>query len=231
MLDIQSVAPESRGKLMLKWRTTLGWNVGEAAKRVGVSTRTISAIESGAQIMQDSRWRLFVHEVLAEITSARYPEMVVVLSKQQTPSDLQIPLDVVSSDNYAGYAISDDGKEGLIASYSVNRLTGAPEVHRQRFFVEPNLHVIRAIERWEAARQEATPDRTSFEVQRWLMRRVLKGELHNPELIQLKEAIAVAKAELDQASEASDAVRAELIHKLDMAIADLMEAVAKATKK
>lgn len=225
MLDFQSVPPEDRGKLMLKWRTTLGWNIGEAAKRVGVSTRTISAIESGAQVMPDSRWRLFVHEVLAEIHRNHAPEMVVVLSEEQAP------LDVVSSDNYAGYALGDDGETALIASYSVSRQSGAPEVHRQRFLVKPNAHVIRAIERWEAARQEATSDRAAFQMQSWLMRRVLEGELRNPELTRLKAAISEAKAEIDRAGEASEEVRTQLMRKLDVAIADLMEAVAKATKK
>jgi transcriptional regulator with XRE-family HTH domain len=227
MLNTLGVAPEERGKLVLKWRTTLGWNVGEAAKRVGVSTRTISAIESGAQVMPDSRWRLFTHEVLAEINREHRHEMVVVLSDWEP----QTPLDVVSSDNYAGYALGDDGETALIASYSINRQSGAPEVHRQRFLVKSNPHVIRAIERWEAARQEATPNRAAFEMQRWLMRRVLAGELRNPELTQLKAAINEATEKLDQASNESAEIRTQLMRKLDVAIADLMEAVARATKK
>lgn len=224
MLDFENVAPEDRGILLLKWRTTLGWNVVEAAKRVGVSTRTISAVESSSQVMPHSRWRLFVHEVLAEINRDHFAEMVVVVSEQQTL------LDVVSKDNYAGYALSDDGKTGLIASYSINRLSGAPELHRQRFLVKENPDVIRAIERWEADRQEASPDRAMFEMQRWLMRRVLKGELENPELTRLKMAINEAKAELERANNTSEEVRTQLMHKLDVAIADLMEAVAKSAK-
>jgi DNA-binding XRE family transcriptional regulator len=225
MSDFQSVVPENRGKLVLKWRTTLGWSIGEAAKRVGVSTRTISAIESGAQVMPDSRWRLFVHEVIASIQKKHVPDMVVVLSEQQAP------LDVVSIDNYAGYALGDNGETALIASYSVNRQSGAPEVHRQRFPIKPNAHVICAIERWEAVRQEETSDRAAFDMQRWLMRRVLEGELRNPELTSLKAAISEAKAELEQANDESAEVRSQLIHKLDVAIADLMEAVAKAMKR
>lgn len=225
MSDIQGVTPEDRGKLMLKWRTTLGWSVGEAAKRVGVSTRTISAIESCAQVMPDARWRLFVHEVLAEIPYDHTPQIVVVLTEQQAL------LDVVSSENYAGYAISDDGQTALIASYSINRLSGAPEVHRQRFPVKPNSHVFRAIERWEAVRQGATSDQAAFQMQRWLMRRILQGELSNPKLTQLKAAINDAKTELEQAGDATEEVRTQLVRKLDVAVANLMEAVAKTTKK
>ncbi|WP_405123524.1 hypothetical protein ACI514_08410 [Pseudomonas sp. M20] len=224
MSEFEGVVPEDRGKLVLKWRTTVGWSVGETAKHVGVSTRTISSVESGAQVMSDSRWRLFVHEVLAELNHEN-EQVVVVLSEQQSP------LDVVSSGNYAGYAISDDGATALIASYGINRLSGAPEVHRQRFQVKSNPHVIRAIEKWEAASQGAAQDHAAFQMQRWLMRRVLKGELNNPELTQLKAAINDAKGELEKASGEPEEVRAQLARKLDLAIADLMEAVAQATKK
>lgn len=225
MSNVQEVNPRQRSKLILKWRTTLGWNVAETAKRTGVSTRTISAIESEAQVMPEPRWRLFVHEVLAEIDRRHASDIVVVVNEQQ------IPLDVVSSDNYAGYAVSDDGETALIASYSVNRLSGAPEVHRQPFLVRPNVHVLCAIERWESSRLEETPNRPAFEMQRWLMRRVLEGELRNPELTRLKIKINDLKAELDQAGDASEEMRTQLMQKLDVAIADLMEAVAKATKK
>lgn len=224
MSEIEGVLPEDRGKSVLKWRTTLGWNIGEAAKRVGVSTRTISAVESGAQIMPDSRWRLFVHEVIAELGHDDALQMVVVLSEQQ------LPLDVVSSGNYAGYAISDDGTTALIASYSVNRLSGAPEVHRQRFHVKSNPHVIRAIEQWEAASQGAAQDHAAFQMQRWLMRRILKGELNNPELTQLKVAINDAKVALESAHSEPDDVKAQLARNMELAVADLMEAVAQATK-
>ncbi|OPB06461.1 helix-turn-helix domain-containing protein [Pseudomonas synxantha] len=224
MSELEGVAPEDRGRLVLKWRTTAGWSVGETAKRVGVSTRTISAVESGAQVMSDSRWRLFVHEVLAELNHSNQVQVVVVLSEQQ------LPLDVVSSGNYAGYAISEDGETALIASYSINRVSGAPEVHRQRFSVKSNPHVIRAIEQWEAASQGNAQGNAAFQMQRWLMRRVLQGELSNPKLTDLKAAINDAKGELEKANKEPEDVRAKLARKLDLAIADLMEAVAQATR-
>lgn len=224
MSNPNDVTPEDRGKLVLKWRTTIGWNIGEVAKRVGVSTRTISAIESAAQVMPEPRWRLFVHELIEEIDRDQSAEIVVVLGAQQ------VPIDVVSSENYAGYALADDGKTGVIASYSVSRLTGAPEMHRQRFLVQPNKHVIDAAERWEYARQDATPDRAAFEMQRWIMRRVLKGEIENPRLEPLKAAIRLAKEKLDMASGASDEIRAQHMRELDTAVANLMEEVAKTTR-
>lgn len=224
MMDLENVAPEDRGKALLKWRTTLGWSVSEVAEKIGVSTRTISAVVSGAQVMPDSRWRLFAHEVRAAILRSHAPEIVVVLSTQGTP------LDVVSSENYAGYALDDDGRTGLIASYSVNRVTGAPEVHRQRFPVGSNMHVIEAIERWEDARLDAGPERAALEMHRWLMRRILKGELGKPELTPLKAAVSQAKAELEQAVGASQEVRDQLLRKWDAATAALMEAVTKTSR-
>ncbi|RJG08651.1 XRE family transcriptional regulator [Pseudomonas cavernicola] len=225
MSEAQAVAPEGRGKLMLKWRTTLGWSVGEVAKRVGVSTRTISSVESGSQIMPDARWRLLVHEVAAEVQRGDSLDCVVVLGERQTP------IDVVSSDNYAGYTVSEDGRTALIASHSINR-QGTPELHRQRFSVELNHHVIRAIERWETARQEEIPSnqRAAYDMQRWLMRMVLKGELNNPNLTKLKAAINDAKSELEHATDEPEDVRLKLMNKMDRAIAELMEEVAKSTK-
>lgn len=63
------------------------------------------------------------------------------------------------------------------------------------------------------------------------LRRSLEGELRNPNLQPLKDAINAAKAEIDRAGvDAPEEVRLALIRKQDLAIAELMEAVAKATK-
>jgi len=70
-----------------------------------------------------------------------------------------------------------------------------------------------------------------FHMQRCLMRCVLEGELRNAEVTRLKAAINTAKAELDQADDSSEEVRAQPMRKLDASIANLMEAVVKATKK
>ena len=220
----EHVASKDRGKMMAKWRATLGWSVAECAKRIEASTRTVSAFESGAQVMPDARWRLLVHEVSAAIAGMRGPELVVVMSTGQTP------LDVVSSDNYAGYALSEDGKEGMIASHCISRLNGSHELHRQLFKVRANKHVIDAIQRWEAARQ-MEPDQAGASMYSWLMRRVLQQELMNPALAPLKAAIADAKAALDKAvkDNKSELVRAQLLRAWDVATANLMGEVARAT--
>ncbi|MCV4341670.1 hypothetical protein [Pseudomonas capsici] len=72
---------------------------------------------------------------------------------------------------------------------------------------------------------------TAFQIQHWLMRRILQGELSNPNLMQLKAAINDAKTELEQAGDATEEVRTQLVRKLDVTVANLMEAVAKTTKK
>lgn len=213
---------ENRGRFLHKWSITLRWDNSEVAKRVGVSTRMISAIKSGAQDMKDSRWRLFVHEALSEIHKMPNPEIVVVVTETQEP------LDFVSSDNYAGIALSDDGKTGIIASYSTDRLSGAPEVHRQFFPVEPNKHLFAACDRWEAARREDYGNSVALQMNRWLMTSILKGELNNPELIDLKAAIREVSDELRRAVDAPEEERQRLAKKRDVAVARLIEAVAKA---
>ena len=222
------IAPKDRGGHLLRWRTTLGWSVAEVADRLGVSTRTISAFESGAQAMPDPRWRLFVHELRAEIDQGRASDLVVVLAVVDHGAfQQQRPIDVVSSENYAGHAISDDGKRGMIASYAIDRISGRPTLHRQQFLVEHNQHVLDAIERWEDVRRATASDRTAYEVHRWLTRRALRGELAIPGLTQLKEEVSRLSAEVSV--EADDDARAKLQHKLDATIAELIEVVAKNT--
>lgn len=224
MIDSNGVAPEQRGKLLLKWRTTVGWSVAEAAKRAGVGPRTISSVESGAQVMSDASWRLFAHEIVAELN--RIPETIVVVA-----SDGITPIDVVSEDSYVGYARNDDGVTAIIASHTIHRLTGQPDVHRTRFDVRHNAHVVRAAERWEERLYESTDQRLALQTQRWLMRRSLEGELRHPQLRPLKDKITEINAELDRAGvDAPEEVRLALIRKLDLAIADLMEAVAQANR-
>lgn len=224
----EDIAPKERGGQLIKWRRSLGWTLGETAKRLDVSERTIALWESGRQAMPDVRWRLLMHEARAEITRMEKekscPELIVIVSAEQAP------LDVVSSENYAGYALSDDGLTGLVASYSVNRQTDAPAVHRQRFPIGPNRHAVEAFERWEDVAKARTMNPAAFQMERWLMRRVLAGELANPQLTTLKEKINEAKAKLDQASDASDDVRQSLLRDLDVAIANLMEVVAQTTR-
>lgn len=227
---MEEITPQMRGKKMAKWRHVLGWSVGEVARRIGSSTRTVSAVESDAQVMSDARWRLFLHEVRAAVSERDAAEFVVVLAKDQSM------LDVVSSDNYAGYGVSDDGATGLIASHSVSRLTGASELHRQLFPVSENHHVIEAALRWNARREDSVRfgdggERTAAAMSEWLTRRVLKRELMNPQIIPLKAAISEAKAQLDRAikNREPDEVRESLMRQLDRATANLMEIIAKGT--
>ncbi|MBU9198872.1 helix-turn-helix domain-containing protein [Burkholderia gladioli] len=226
-----SVPVARRGEFLLKWRKTLGWSVGDVALLLDVSERTVAMWESGQQQMPDARWRLFVHEVLAKIKAVEADQddddrrglVVIVTTDQQ-------PIDVVSNQNYAGYALSDDGMFGVVASYSINRATGAPAVHRQQFRVEANGHAIRAFERWEADAKARSMNPAAFAMERWLMRRILAGELAHPHLTKLKEAVAHASAEVDLAVDAPEEKRAKLMRDLDLAIANLMAAVAQATQ-
>lgn len=224
-MTIKNVAPDNRGKLLLKWRTTLGWSVTEAAKRAGVSTRTISSVESGTQVMSEASWRLFAHEAVAEIN--RIPQIVVILA-----SDGITPIDVVSDLGYIGHALADDGRTAIIASHTINRVTGQPDVYRTRFDVEHNAHVLHAVDRWEEAQTYGSEaERLALTTHRWLMRRSLEGELRDPHLRPLKDAVNATKAELDRAGvDAPEEVRAALIRKQDLAIAELIVAVAQATK-
>lgn len=224
MLDVQGVDESERGKLLLKWRTMLGWNAADVANMFGVTTRTISAFESGAQPIQDSRWRLLTHEVLRKLNTLNdNSELIVVMNEHQTP------IDVVSSESYSACVISNDGKTGLIASHYIDRLTGKADVHRQLFSVEFNTHVVKAAKRWDEKNLGYIG--SAFAVQNWLNRKVLMNELDNPKLIKLKENITKAQAAAVEASQESEEVRSDLLRKVDVAIANLMEEVAKQVKR
>lgn len=221
--DFEGVDPRNRGALVHKWRIRLDLSVKEMAEIIQTTTRTVSAIESGAQPMSDMRWQLFVTNMPAELIDKHPDELVVVISPEQ------VPLDVVSRDNYAGFVPDDDGYWGVIASRCINRQTGAPEVHRQRFLLRENQHVVNAALRWDAD-LEALDTSSASVMQRWLMRRILKGELNNPKLTELKAKISSANAELSTAGpDAPESERLRLLGKLDRAIADLMEEVARNT--
>ncbi|WP_079434319.1 hypothetical protein [Zoogloea sp. LCSB751] len=218
-MEHQKTLPASeRGMQVYRWRTTLGWDSAKVAKLLDVGPRTIGLWETGVQPMPDARWRLFVYEVINEVN--RIPQMVVVVAEDEVT-----PIDVVSDANYAGLAIADDGQTALIASYAIDRQTNQPRLHRQLFRVAANKHVIRAAERWESERQVPDQDRAAYEMHRWMTRRVLQGELGNPRLIMLKQAINDAKAELDKAGDAPEDIRRERIDALDRAVGALIREV------
>ena len=220
-LNFDLVDPRERGNLLLRWRRVFGWSVAQVAGFMDTSTRTVAAIESGAQVMSDEKWARLVGHVPGDLGLKSPAELVVVLSPDQAP------LDVVSSENFEGLEIADDQYSAIIASRAVDRTTGTPYLHRQRFLVRGNEHVLRAAMRWQAA-ADSRDLSTAEHAHRWMMRRALQGELKNPELTGLKMAVNAASEELKRVGpDAPDEERKRLIRKLDVAIAELMQEAAK----
>lgn len=209
---------ENRGTQIYRWRVALGWSAAQVAILLGVTPRTINLWETHTQPMPDARWRLFVHEISRALNTN--PQCVVIFAK-----DGATPIDVISEASYVDLAVSDDGETALIASYAIDRLTNRPTLHRQRFYVVANKHVVYATERWESARKATDEHCIVFEMQRWLTRQVLRRELSNPRLTVLKIAISDAKARLDNASDSPEHVRLELRTLLDRAVAALMKEI------
>ncbi len=178
----EAIDPKARGSTILRWRTILGWSAAEAAERLSVTTRTLSSDESGG-VVPDARWRLFVHEVTEELRRGRDSGGFVVVSAD----DGITPIDVVSYDNFAGFTVSDDGKTGLIASYTIDRVTGKHGIHRQLFSMASNRGLFPVIAKWEQQRALEAGDNQLLHMQHWLTRQALKGELDNPDLAGLKQ--------------------------------------------
>ena len=208
-----------RNKLLLKWRTTLGWSVATTAERLGVTTRTVSSIESGVQEIPDSRWRLFLHEVLADLRNDLGGDCIVVIV-----GDDQSILDVVSKDSFSGYALGDDGCHGLVASHYIERGTNRPVLHRQKFPVGANRAALEAFQRWTIELAVDSTDMT-LRAHQWIMRQALRGELAKPELIPIKDRIRRLQDELAETATSPVEVRRKLMDKLDAAIHELLVAI------
>lgn len=220
-MNFDGVDPRMRGALAQKWRTLLGWSVAEMAKVIEATPRTVSNIESGAQPISNQRWALFVKRLGFEIANHMPEELVVVVT------EAQVPVDVVSRDNFAGLVIDDEGYRGLIASYCVDRVTGIPKLHRQPFLIRENKVVVEKALRWEAE-IDATVSSSAEMIERWMRRRALRGELANPQLTELKVAVNKATQALkDLPPDAPDEDRARLAREVDTSIARLMAEAAK----
>lgn len=219
-------APEHQGCTLLRWRTTLGWGLAETAKRLGVTPRTLNSYESGAQEIPKGRWSLFLHEVAKVLRPLRPNEIPVGLVTVNGEDGFTC-IDVVSADNYAGLAISDDGKRGLIASYAINRETGTPYLHRQPFLVEVNRHLFKAVEAWDEDRRVQAKDEAVYHMHRWITRMALKGEIDNPDLATLKLEMNEANEKLKAAKDATADDQARLFEAHEAAVAAFVEALAR----
>ena len=209
-----------RARALHKIRTTFGWSPANVAKRLDVSPRMVGMWETGTQPIPDGRWRLFMHEVRDELQRRR--ELVVVVA-----SDEVTPLDVISDANFYDLAVDEGQGEGVVSSYAVDRLTGRPYLHLQRFPLAQNRHVLEVTARWRAALHvgASTGDKELLTMHRWLTRRVLEAELANPRLQQLKSDIAAASRNVDLAVDAPDEVRREKLKELDRAVFALIQEV------
>ena len=168
---------------------------------------------TGAQNIPDGRWRLFMHEVNAEITSSR--STVVVLA-----ADGLTPIDAVSDANFYALEVNDFDGTAVVSSYAIDRRTQRPYLHTQQFQQKGNEHVLRAAAHWEAGLRTgaSTGDKEMLTMHRWLTRRVLEAEQANPRLEELKGAIAATSEAVDLAPD--EATKRERLKALDQAVAE-----------
>jgi hypothetical protein len=134
-----------------------------------------------------------VEAVRAELKEElqRRREYVVVLA-----ADGVTPLDVVTDANFHSLEEDEANGIGVLSSFAIDRSTGQPYIHLQRFPLAENQHVRRA-RNWRAALRAgaASGDSEMLTMHRWLSRRVLEAEQANPKLRELKDQIAAASRE------------------------------------
>lgn len=215
------IAPNERAGALYSIRMTLGWSPADVAARLDVTPRTVGMWETGTQEMPDGRWRLFIHEVNAQLNlNDKTRSMVVVFAE-----DGMTPIDAIADSNFYSLERNDLTGTAVIAAYVIDRRTQQPHLHQVRFQQEGNEHVIRAAEKWEAALRAgvSTGEREMLTMHRWLTRRVLEVEQANPRLRELKNAIAAASEASELAT--TDAERREHLQALDDAVFALLDEV------
>lgn len=207
-----------RAKALYAIRTNLGWSPSNVAAKLDVSTRMVGMWETGAQDIPDGRWRLFMHEVNAELARGR--SMVVVLA-----ADGATPIDAVSDTNFYDFECSDFDGTAVISSYAIDRRTQRPYLHTQRFKQEGNEHVLRAAAAWKAGLRigASSGEKEMLMMHRWLTRRVLEAEHVNPRLRELKDAIAASSEAVDLAPD--EETKRERLKALDQAVFALIHEV------
>ena len=207
-----------RASALYAIRTNLGWSSAEVATRLDVSARLVGMWETGAQEMPDGRWRLFMHEVTAELNRGR--AVVIVLA-----DDGVTPIDAVSDANFFDLKVDEFNGTAVISSYAIDRSTQRPYLHSQRFPLEGNEHVLRAAAAWEAGLRTgaSTGDKALLTAHRWLTRRILEAERANPRLGELKNNIADANAAVDSAPD--EVTRLRMLEVLDQAVFALIHEV------
>ena len=178
----KNIDPESRGETIHRWRTMLGWSAAETAERLSVTSRTLSTDENGGTV-PDARWRLFVHEVSKELREGRRSGGLLIINAE----DGITLLDVVSFNNFAGYALSDDGRVGLIASYAIDPRTGQHRIHKQQFSVAANPGIFPIVSKWERQRMVDAGNNQELHMRQWVTRMALKGALNNPTMESFKQ--------------------------------------------
>lgn len=208
----------TRARALYAIRTNLGWSAADAAKKLDVTPRMLGLWETGAKEIPDGRWRLFVHEMKAELSCN--PSVVVVLDAEGNT-----PIDSVSEVNFRKLEVLGDGT-AVISSFAVDRITQRPYIHSQRFLQKFNEHVLRIAGEWELNLRTgaSAKDKELLAVNRWLISRAVKAEEKNPRLQALKANIAAAEEELALAKDEKS--RRNCADKFDRAVLEFIQAIA-----
>jgi len=184
------IEPRTRGDTMRRWRTALGWSATDTARRLSITTRTLSSYEAG-EAVPDARWRLFFFEVAEDLRNG--PDMGGLVRINADDGDTLV--DMVSYNNFAGFVVSADRKRAMVASYTIGR-NGDYDLHRQQFLLAANPHARPTLEKWEQQRMAEAGDSQEMHMRRWITRVSLASELNNPDISRLKSQANEARERL-----------------------------------
>ncbi|CAD7736215.1 hypothetical protein LMG31886_35950 [Xanthomonas hydrangeae] len=211
---------EARGDTMRRWRTLLGWSSSDTARRLSITTRTLSSDEGGG-VVPDARWRLFLLEVSEELRYGPNSGGLVIIHAD----DGFTLLDVVSYNNFAGFVVSADGVRAIVASYTADH-KGEQGLHRQTFVLAANPHARPVLQRWEQLRIAEAGDSEEAHVRRWIMRMSLATDLNNPDISHLKQKAQEARERLLEA-EPNTKEYEKLFDENEAVVAEMFQAMSK----
>ncbi|WP_261997611.1 hypothetical protein [Stenotrophomonas sp. Ste96] len=212
------VKQEARGDTMRRWRTLLGWSSADTARRLSITTRTLSSDESGGMV-PESRWRLFLLEVAQELRYGPDSGGLVFINA----SDGFTLIDVVSYNNFAGFAIAADRERAMVASYTVDR-NGEHGLHRQEFLLAANPHAPVILGRWEQQRMAEAGDTEEMHMRRWITRKSLETHLNNPDISDLKQRAEGVRKRLREAKPGTDEYE-KLFDENESVVAEMIQAM------
>lgn len=131
--------------LIRRARQSVDMTTEEAAQLVHVTRRTFETWESGKQKIPTAKLELFMNKLEGKRPLNR--SLIMVIGGDEF---CPVPIDVIAEDTFLSCDETADKTQAIISSLAIDRISGRPCVHRTRFYIAQNKHVIKAVKKWKS---------------------------------------------------------------------------------